>query len=203
MLNAVIHFDEFCPHLQVCSIPFVTDERGTRLSAKEIMGNRNDYRKRQDQFYEEVGKARGMERGEVHDPAERKKHLTVQEFKNQTFEKENKELLEKNQKLLQECKTLLLKNQHLQELNAALAEQVEQPFLQYCMMEFIRNAKVRGERGEVKLVIDGFKAYMAQNQEQLRAKWEQQLLPSFMPPEQEQHHEREYQQAPEYGGRER
>ena len=69
------------------------------------------------------------------------------------------------------------------------------------MMEFIRNAKVRGERGEVKLVIDGFNAYMARNQEQLRAKWEQQLLPMYDHPE-ERYHEREYELEPEYDGRE-
>jgi hypothetical protein len=67
-------------------------------------------------------------------------------------------------------------------------------------MEFIRNAKVRGERGEIKLVIDGFNAYMARNQEQLREKWEQQFLPAFMPSEQERHHEHEYE--PEYDDRE-
>lgn len=193
-LNAVIHFDEATPHLQIASIPLVTDENGTRLSAKEIMGNRADYRKRQDLFFEEVGKPRGMERGEIHDPASTKRHLTVQEFKKQAFEVETEKLMEQNRELRKECQALLAKNQNLQELNAALAEQVEQPFLQYCMMEFIRNAKVRGERGEVKLVVDGFQAYMAQNEQQLRAKWEQILLPNFMPAqEEERHHEREYE----------
>jgi hypothetical protein len=86
-----------------------------------------------------------------------------------------------------------LKNQQLQDINQALAQQVEQPFLTYCMMEFIRNAKVRGERGEIKLVVDGFQTYLARNQEQLRAKWEQQLLPTYYPPqEEERFREREY-----------
>lgn len=195
VINAVIHFDEKTPHLTCQSLPLIQDENGqTRLSARDIMGSRADYRKRQDQFYEEVGKARGLERGEIHDPEHIRKHLSVQEYKKEQLEAEN-------QLLRRESKVLLAKNAQLTELNAALAEQVEQPFLYYCMMEFIRNAKVRGERGEVKLVIDGFKGYMAHHQEQLRQKWEQQFLPAYLPPEQERHHERDYE--PEYDAHER
>lgn len=201
VLNAVIHFDESTPHLQVASIPLVAGEKGTRLSAKEIMGNRADYRKRQDLFYEEIGKPRGMERGEVHDAEHTREHLTVQAFKKEKLEEENQQLRIRSSELQKECKTLLLKNQQLQDINQALADQVEQPFLHYCMMEFIRNAKVRGERGEVKLIIDGFNSYMARNQEQLRAKWEQQLLPNYYPQQEEgRHHEREYEEA-EYDDR--
>ena len=195
-INAVIHFDETTIHMAVASIPLIRgeDAHSHRLSAKDIMGNRSDYRKRQDRFYEEVGKARGMERGESHDPENIRKHLTVQEFKKQQLEAQVEELQQQNKKLQADCKKLTFTNQKLQELNVTLAEQIEQPFLQYCMMEFIRNAKVRGERGEVKLVVDGFRAYMAQNEQQLRAKWEQMLLPNYMPAqEEERHHEREYE----------
>ncbi len=171
VLNAVIHFDEATPHLQVASIPLIADEQGCRLSAKEVMGNRNDYRKRQDLFFEQVGKPRGMERGEIHDPEAAKKHLSVQEYKNKTLEQQNKKLTERNKELQRECKRLRFCNNKLKELNVTLSEQVEQPFLQYCMMEFIRKAKVRGENGEVKLVIDGFNSYMGRNAEQLRAAW--------------------------------
>lgn len=202
VINAVIHFDEKTPHLTCQSLPIVQREDGScSLSARDIMGNRNDYRKRQDQFYEEVCKSRGLERGEIHDPEHIRKHLSVQQYKNEQLEIENKQLREESQKLQSQCKSLLLQNEQLNDLNAALAQQTEQPFLHYCMMEFIRNAKVRGERGEVKLVIDGFNAYMARNQEQLRAKWEQQLLPMYEHPE-ERYHEREYELEPEYDGRE-
>lgn len=201
VLNAVIHFDESVPHLQVASIPLITDEKGTRLSAKEIMGSRTDYRKRQDLFYEQVSKPRGLERGEIHDPAATKKHLTVQEFKKQTVELETERLMVQNQELRKECQALLAKNQNLQELNAALTEQVEQPFLHYCMMEFIRNAKVRGENGEVKLVVDGFHSYIAHNEQELRAKWEQQFLPSFIQQDEERFREREYDLELEYEDR--
>lgn len=203
-INAVIHFDESTPHLQIASIPLVSDEKGTRLSAKEIMGNRNDYRKRQDLFYEEVGKPRGMVRGESHDPEQIRKYLSVQELKKQSILAETEKVTAHIRQLRKEGQVLLAKNQNLQELNAALEDQVEQPFIQYCMMEFIRKAKVRGERGEVKLISDGFYKFMAQNSEQLRAKWEQQLLPHYYPPqEEERHHEREYKEELEYDDRER
>lgn len=204
VINAVIHFDEKTPHLAVCSPAILQDEDGrSRLSAKDIMGGRADYRRRQDDFYEQVGKPRGMDRGEVHDPEHTREHLSVQEYKKEKLEEENLQLRQRSAELQKECKTLLLRNQQLQDINKSLSEQVQEPFLHYCMMEFIRNAKVRGERGEIKLVIDGFEAYMARNLETLRAKWEQQLLPNYMPPqEEERHHEREYEEM-EYDDRER
>ena len=194
VLNAVIHVDEKNVHMSCCSIPLLEDENGrSRLSAKDIMGGRDDYRRRQDEFYEQVGKPRGMERGEVHDPAHTREHLSVQAYKNQQLELENQELRERSKELQQQCKVLLTQNQQLQDINQALESQVQEPFLHYCMMEFIRNTKVRGERGEIKLVVDGFQTYMARNMEQLRAKWEQQLLPNYYPPqEEERFREREY-----------
>lgn len=68
IINAVIHLDEATPHMQVASIPLTDDGR---LSAKEIMGNRHDYRSRQNTFYDEVGKKYGLERGEIHDQPRR------------------------------------------------------------------------------------------------------------------------------------
>ena len=204
VINAVIHFDEATPHLAVCSPAVIYGEDGkNRLSAKDIMGGRADYRRRQDEFYEQVGKPRGMDRGEVHDPEHTREHLSVQAYKKEKLEEENLQLRQRSAELQSECKALLLRNQQLQEINQSLSEQVQEPFLHYCMMEFIRNAKVRGERGEIKLVIDGFEAYMARNLETLRAKWQQQLLPNYMPPqEEERHHEREYEEI-EHDDRER
>ena len=166
------------------------------------MGGREDYRRRQDEFYEEVGKPRGMERGEIHDPEHIKKHLSVQDYKNHRLKMQGDQLKELVVSLDTECRKLRVQNQKLQAMNTSLAEQEEQPFLTYCMMEFIRHAKVKGERGEVKFIIDGFKTYMAHNQELLRAKWEQQLLPNYCPQqEEERSHEREYEEA-EYDDRE-
>ena len=67
-INAVIHWDEKTPHLAVASVPILETSQGAKLCAKEIMGGRADYRARQDQFFEQVAKSRGFERGERSDP---------------------------------------------------------------------------------------------------------------------------------------
>lgn len=89
--NAVIHLDETMPHMQVASVPLIEDEKGMHLSAKMIMGNRTDYRLRQDRFAEQVGLVHGMERGERRDPAERKAHTTKREWQIATQEERLKQ----------------------------------------------------------------------------------------------------------------
>lgn len=64
MISAVIHLDETTPHLQVASVPIIEDEKGRHLSAKMLMGGRADYRERQDRFFDQICKSRGLERGE-------------------------------------------------------------------------------------------------------------------------------------------
>lgn len=93
IINAVIHLDETTPHMQVASIPLTDDGR---LSAKEIMGNRNDYRSRQNLFYEEVGKKYGLERGEIHDRP--RKHELSQKGR---IERNEEQIAESERKLAQ------------------------------------------------------------------------------------------------------
>lgn len=96
VVNCVIHWDEATPHMHIESVPLMQDAKGWHLSAKDIMGGRMDYRHRQDEFYEEVSKQYGLERGEVAEyqqeqgkdgerhmkrPEDMKKHLTVLEYK--------------------------------------------------------------------------------------------------------------------------
>lgn len=98
-LNAVIHWDEKSPHLAVASVPIIETSQGAKLCAKEIMGGRADYRARQDQFFEQVAKSRGFERGERSDPKHKKKHLSVQDYKKQQNEAQisaQERVLEKN-----------------------------------------------------------------------------------------------------------
>ena len=97
IINAVVHLDEATPHMHVVSVPIVEkevemdDELGIpkpmqkkyKLSAKELMGGLKDYYKRQDSFYEQVTKQYGLERGESRNPEQRKKHLSVLEYKEQ------------------------------------------------------------------------------------------------------------------------
>lgn len=93
-INAVIHLDEDTPHMQCISVPLLEDESGWHLSAKKIMGNRADYQKRQDQFFEEVGEHYGMDRGIRRDAAEIKKHTTKREWQLATQDRELQQLQE-------------------------------------------------------------------------------------------------------------
>ena len=200
VINAVIHFDEATPHLTCQSLPIIEKENGqASLSAREIMGGRNDYRRRQDLFYEQVGRPRGLERGESHDPEQTKKHLTVQAFKNQQLEFENKQLRKESQKLQNQCKQLLLQNQKLEAVNQSLSEHSQQSFMQYCMEYFVKNAKVRRANGQTKNISDGFQAYVQQYYQELRTNWERLNNPQY---EEERFREHEYQQQPEFDGRE-
>lgn len=85
-INAVVHLDEDVPHMQCISVPLINDETGWHLSAKKIMGNRLDYQKRQDQFFEQVGEHYGMDRGIRRDAAEVKRHTTKREWQLATQE---------------------------------------------------------------------------------------------------------------------
>lgn len=95
-INAVMHFDEKTPHMQVASIPIIKDEKGWHLSAKLVMGNRTEYRNRQDRFYSQVSSFFGLERGEVRDPAEMKEHTTKREWQIM----EQRKQIEKNERKL-------------------------------------------------------------------------------------------------------
>lgn len=142
LLNAVVHVDEGCYHLHVSSLPITTDGR---LSAKEIMGGKNDYRARQDRFFD-VSSRYGMERGEIRDPEEMKKHITKREWQimKQQEEIENlevaKELLDfdisaqksklnyekaKTEELSENIATMTSENDKLQTMkNTAVDEQI-------------------------------------------------------------------------------
>lgn len=80
--SAVVHLDEATPHMAVASVPIVRDEGGNaHLSAKIVMGGRDDYRRRQDSFWTDVSSRFGMERGELRQPSDRRRHKKVLEYK--------------------------------------------------------------------------------------------------------------------------
>lgn len=60
VISAVIHYDETTPHLHILSVPLTQDGR---LSAREIVGNRANLSRMQTEFFEQVGKEYGLERG--------------------------------------------------------------------------------------------------------------------------------------------
>ena len=98
IINAVIHFDEVgshaggsCKnddgtfkganyHLHIATIPLLEKNGVFSLSAKDIMGGRSQYRKKQDDFYSQVSSLWGLERGEVKDYDETRKHLNKMEY---------------------------------------------------------------------------------------------------------------------------
>ena len=103
VINAVIHWDESTPHMHVASVPLISDERGTRLSARDIMGNRTEYRRRQTMFYERVSQQYGLDRGETTDrPEEKRKHLSVQEYKSMVLDSELKQLKEQKDQSIED-----------------------------------------------------------------------------------------------------
>lgn len=98
IINAVIHFDEVgshaggsCKnddgtfkganyHLHIATIPLLEKNGVFSLSAKDIMGGRSQYRKKQDDFYSQVSSLWGLERGEVKDYDETRKHLDKMKY---------------------------------------------------------------------------------------------------------------------------
>lgn len=78
VISARVHVDEATPHLQIVSIPITEDDR---LSAKEIIGNRSKMSQRQTDFYEEVGQKYGLERGELKEPGQARKHENLASYK--------------------------------------------------------------------------------------------------------------------------
>lgn len=76
IISAVIHYDETTPHMHVISVPLTQDGR---LSARDVIGNKAKMSKAQDEFFEQVGKGYGLERGIHMDGQEKKKHISAQE----------------------------------------------------------------------------------------------------------------------------
>ena len=104
IINAVIHFDEVgsnaggsCKnddgtykganyHLHIATIPLLEKNGVFSLSARDIMGGRSQYRKKQDDFYSQVSSLWGLERGEVKDYDETRKHLNKMEYEVQEMQ---------------------------------------------------------------------------------------------------------------------
>lgn len=83
VVSAVIHYDETTPHLHILSVPLTQDGR---LSAREIIGNRANLSRMQTEFFEQVGKEHGLERGIQLDGQEKKQHISAQEHRLQEIQ---------------------------------------------------------------------------------------------------------------------
>ena len=90
-LSAVIHMDEKTPHLHLCFVPLTADGR---LSAKEVIGNRKNLVKWQDEFWQHmVKKYPELERGESASQTGRE-HIPPRIFKEMTQLTKQKEQLD-------------------------------------------------------------------------------------------------------------
>ncbi|MBR5566440.1 MAG: plasmid recombination protein [Roseburia sp.] len=123
IINAVIHFDEIGSndtlqnedgtlraanyHLHIATIPLVRKKDGTySLSASDLMGGRGEYRQKQDDFYSQVSSLWGLERGEVKDYSETRKHLNKMEYEVQQMQikaEKAKTELDIRQRVLDAC----------------------------------------------------------------------------------------------------
>ena len=91
IISAVVHMDEKTPHLHLCFVPLTKDGR---LSAKEILGNKKNMIRWQDDFYACMAERwPELERGA---PAveTKRKHLTPQWYKKVTAMDDKLEKLE-------------------------------------------------------------------------------------------------------------
>lgn len=91
VVSALIHYDETTPHLHILSVPLTQDGR---LSAREIVGNRANLSRMQTEFFEQVGKEYGLERGIQMDGQEKKRRITAQEHKLREITAEKQKQLE-------------------------------------------------------------------------------------------------------------
>ena len=90
-LSVVIHMDEKTPHLHLCFVPLTADGR---LSAKEVIGNRKNLVKWQDEFWQHMVKQYPeLERGESASQTGRE-HIPPRIFKEMTQLTKQKEQLD-------------------------------------------------------------------------------------------------------------
>lgn len=81
IISCVVHLDETTPHLEIYSDCLFKDQDNKwHLSAKTILGNRKEFHERQNRFYEQIGKPRGMDRGKILDPGEKLKHKKTADY---------------------------------------------------------------------------------------------------------------------------
>lgn len=116
VISAVIHYDETTPHLHILSVPLTQDGR---LSAREIVGNRANLSRMQTEFFEQVGRGYGLERGVQMDGQEKKKRITAQEHK-------LREVTAEKQKQLEELGAIEHSKQSARERATRAREQAEQ-----------------------------------------------------------------------------
>lgn len=123
IISAVVHYDETTPHLHVISVPLTKDGR---LSARDVIGNKAKMSKTQDNFFEQVGRSYGLERGIHMDGQEKKEHISAQEHEL----REIKQKITREQERLEAIKhseeTARTRAQEYKQTAAQLQKEIEQ-----------------------------------------------------------------------------
>lgn len=123
IISAVVHYDETTPHLHVISVPLTKDGR---LSARDVIGNKAKMSKTQDQFFEQVGRGYGLERGIHMDGQEKKQHISAQEHELHEIKQQIAREQEKLEAIEHSEETARTRAQEFKQKAAELQKQIEQ-----------------------------------------------------------------------------
>lgn len=170
VVSAVIHYDETTPHLHILSVPLTQDGR---LSAREIVGNRTNLSRMQTEFFEQVGKGYGLERGVQMDGQEKKKHITAQEWQLQQVKQEKaaeleelgaikhskKSARERSTRAREQAEQQQAENSRLRAVESEIRERMEQEQTTAEQLTEL-NQKARQELKEVKKQLEVYKPYL-------------------------------------------
>lgn len=123
IISAVVHYDETTPHLHIISVPLTKDGR---LSARDVIGNKAKMSKTQDQFFEQVGRGYGLERGIHMDGQEKKEHISAQEHELREIRRQIARGQEELGAIEHSKKSARTRAQEYRQTAAELQKQVEQ-----------------------------------------------------------------------------
>lgn len=170
VISAVIHYDETTPHMHILSVPLTQDGR---LSAREIVGNRANLSRMQTEFFEQVGRSYGLERGVQMDGQEKKKRITAQEHKlrqvKQAKAREEEELeaikhskksaRERATKAKEQAEQQQAENSRLRTVEGQIRDRMEQEQTTAEQLTEL-NQKAQQELKQVKKQLEAYKPYL-------------------------------------------
>lgn len=123
IISAVVHYDETTPHLHVISVPLTKDGR---LSARDVIGNKAKMSKTQDNFFEQVGRSYGLERGIHMDGQEKKEHISAQEHELREIKQKITREQERLEAIEHSAETARTRAQEYKQTAAQLQKEIEQ-----------------------------------------------------------------------------
>lgn len=123
IISAVVHYDETTPHLHVISVPLTKDGR---LSARDVIGNKAKMSKTQDNFFEQVGRSYGLERGIHMDGQEKKEHISAQEHELREIKQKITREQERLEAIEHSEETARTRAQEYKQTAAQLQKEIEQ-----------------------------------------------------------------------------